>query len=107
MESTKRMKTTTSARVLIECNMLRRSQLVLASCSIRTAFTNRVATIRLLLKFQVTLVLRGPTRVFLKLLPGVARLSHDRPASPYYWLREKITSMVVSTSTGSPLSRVG
>src|SRR5713226_3784086 len=64
MESTKRMKTTTSARVLIECNMLRRSQLVLASCSNRAAFTNRVATIRLLLKFQVTLVLRGPTRVF-------------------------------------------
>src|SRR5260370_1338591 len=63
MESTKRMKRTTSARVLIECNMLRRSQLVLASCSNRAAFTNRVATIRLLLKFQVTLVLRGPTRV--------------------------------------------
>src|SRR5260370_11133463 len=44
--------------------MLRRSQLVMASCSNRGVFTNRVATIRLLLKFQVTLVVGGPTRVF-------------------------------------------
>src|SRR5258708_34979621 len=70
MESTKRMKTTTSARVLIECNMLRRSQLVLASCSNRAAFTNRWATMRLLLKFQGTLVLGGPARVLSEIATG-------------------------------------
>src|SRR6266478_6033245 len=64
MERINRITTTTSARVLIECNMLRRSQLVVACCSIKAENTYRVATIRLLLKFQVTLDLRGSTRVF-------------------------------------------
>src|SRR5258708_39974802 len=63
MDRINRITTTASARVLIECNMLRRSQLV-ACCSIKAKNTLRVATIRLLLKFQVTLDLRGSTRVF-------------------------------------------
>src|SRR6266567_7174917 len=62
MDRINRITTTASARVLIECNMLRRSQLV-ACCSIKAENTYRVATIRLLLKFQVTLDLRGSTRV--------------------------------------------
>src|SRR5437899_11976885 len=108
MERTKRMTTTANASLLIWPSMLRRSQ-VLACCNSRAENTYKVATIRLLLKFQVT-PRRGrrATRVFCRiLLPGVARLSHDRHASPHYWLREKITSMVVSTSTGSELRRVG
>src|SRR6202165_5867537 len=63
MERMNRMKTTAFAKGLIEIHMLRRSQ-VLGCCNNRTAFTYKVATIRLLLKFQVTLVLRGSTRVF-------------------------------------------
>src|SRR6266704_1697524 len=62
MDRINRITTTASARVLIECNMMRRSQLV-ACCSIKAENTYRVATIRLLLKFQVTLDLRGSTRV--------------------------------------------
>src|SRR5216684_6153278 len=107
MERMKRMTTTANANLLIEPNMLRRSQ-VLAACSRRAENTYKVATIRLLLKFQVIPGQAGDQReCLLKLLPGGARLSHDRHASRYYWLREKITSMVVSTSTGSPLSKVG
>src|SRR5260370_15764196 len=108
MESTKRMTITANASLLIWPSMLRRSQ-VLACCNSRAENTYKVATIRLLLKFQVCPGRgQGATRVFAELLlPGVARPSHDRHASPYYWLREKITSMVVSTSTGSPLSKVG
>src|SRR6266850_2580540 len=107
MERTKRMKTTANANLLIEPNILRRSQ-VLGCCSRKTKNTYKVATIRLLLKFQVTPDRAGDQReCLLKLQRGMARLSHDRHASPYYWLREKITSMVVSTSTGSPLSKVG
>src|SRR5882762_3973216 len=64
IERTKRMKTTTSASVPMFLSMSRKSKLVApASCS-RTAKVKRVATIRLLLKFQVTLYLRGSTRVF-------------------------------------------
>src|ERR1700674_1855873 len=106
MERMNRMKTTAFAKALIVPHMLRRSH-ELGCCSNRAAFTYKVATIRLLLKFQVTLVLRGQQECLLKLLPGLARLSHDRHARPYYWLREKITSMVVSTSTASPLRSVG
>src|ERR1700674_2212441 len=107
MERTKRMKTTANANLLIELNILRRSQ-VLGCCSSRAENTYRVANIRLLLKFQVIPDQAVDQReCLLKLLPGGARLSHDRHARPYYWLREKITSMVVSTSTGSPLRRVG
>src|SRR2546430_16915371 len=55
MERTKRMKTTTSASVPMFLSMSRKSKLgAPASCS-RTAKENKVATIRLLLKFQVTL----------------------------------------------------
>src|SRR6266851_3830791 len=59
------MMTTTSAGLPIVLSMSSKSKLVAApaSCS-RTAKVNRVATIRLLLKFQVTLDLRGSTRVF-------------------------------------------
>src|SRR5229473_2162923 len=65
MERTKRMMTTTSAGLPMVLSMSSKSKLVgaAASCS-RTAKVNRVATIRLLLKFQVTLDLRGSTRVF-------------------------------------------
>src|SRR5258708_10694893 len=59
------MMTTTSAGLPIVLSMSSKSKLVgaPASCS-RTAKVKRVATIRLLLKFQVTLHLRGSTRVF-------------------------------------------
>src|SRR5467141_640758 len=59
------MMTTTSAGLPIVLSMSSKSKLVAApaSCS-RTAKVKRVATIRLLLKFQVTLHLRGATRVF-------------------------------------------
>src|SRR5712664_1427397 len=59
------MMTTTSAGLPIVLSMSSKSKLVAApaSCS-RTAKVKRVATIRLLLKFQVTLHLRGSTRVF-------------------------------------------
>src|SRR5467141_959208 len=59
------MMTTTSAGLPIVLSMSSKSKLVAApaSCS-RTAKVKRVATIRLLLKFQVTLYLRGSTRVF-------------------------------------------
>src|SRR5260370_22557472 len=65
MERMKRMMTTTSAGLPIVLSMSSKSKLVgaAASCS-RTAKVNIVATIRLLLKFQVTLDLRGSTRVF-------------------------------------------
>src|SRR6266446_4878753 len=64
MERTKRMKTTTSASVPMFLSMSRKSKLGAASCS-RTAKVNKVATIRLLLKFQVTLRRgRRATRVF-------------------------------------------
>src|SRR4029077_5114900 len=109
MERMKRMTTTANANLLIWPNMLRRSQ-VLACCNRKAENAYKVATIRLLLKFQVTPGQAGDQRecLLLNLLPGVARLSHDRHASRYYyWLRKKITSMVVSTSTGSPLRRVG
>src|SRR5206468_10502430 len=103
MERTKRMTTTANASLLIWPSMLRRSQ-VLACCNSRAENTYKVATIRLLLKFQVTPDEAGGNKsVCCILLPGVTRLSHDLHASPHYWLREKITSMVVSTSTGSPL----
>src|SRR6267378_3836015 len=62
------MMTTTSAGLPIVLSMSSKSKLVAApaSCS-RTAKVKRVATIRLLLKFQVTLHLRGSTRVFAKI----------------------------------------
>src|SRR6267154_1790425 len=62
------MMTTTSAGLPIVLSMSSKSKLVgaPASCS-RTAKVKRVATIRLLLKFQVTLHLRGSTRVFAKI----------------------------------------
>src|SRR5438132_1730181 len=65
MDRTKRMKTTTSASVPMFLSMSRKSKLgAPASCS-RTAKVNKVATIRLLLKFQVTLRRgRRATRVF-------------------------------------------
>src|SRR2546421_113036 len=65
MERTKRMNTTTSASVPMFLSMSRKSKLgAPASCS-RTAKVNKVATIRLLLKFQVTLRRgRRATRVF-------------------------------------------
>src|SRR5713226_993697 len=64
MERMKRMTTTANANLLIWPNMLRRSQ-VLACCSNRAENTYKVATIRLLLKFQVTpRPGRGATRVF-------------------------------------------
>src|SRR6266850_2054937 len=108
MERTNKMRTTTFTKRVIEAHMLRRSK-VGVSCSRNTANTYKVATIRLLLNFQVA---PRPEpgdhqECLLILLPGLAHLSHDRRAGPYYWLREKITSMVVSTSTGSPLRRVG
>src|SRR6266851_6776113 len=53
MERTKRMTTTANANLLIWPNILRRSQ-VLACCNSRAENTYKVATIRLLLKFQVT-----------------------------------------------------
>src|SRR5712692_2180688 len=63
MERTKRMTTTANANLLIWPNILRRSQ-VLACCNSRAENTYKVATIRLLLKFQVTPARPGPTRVF-------------------------------------------
>src|SRR5437762_8997848 len=65
MERTNKMKTTTSASVPMFLSMSRKSKLgAPASCS-RTAKVNKVATIRLLLKFQVTLRRgRRATRVF-------------------------------------------
>ena len=51
---------------------------------------------------------RRPTSLLLNLLRETPRMSHDsRGASLYYWFKEKITSIVVSTSTGSPLRVVG
>src|SRR5258706_4340862 len=59
------MMTTTSAGLPIVLSMSSKSKLVAAPASCRrTAKVKRVATIRLLLKFQVTLHLRGSTRVF-------------------------------------------
>src|SRR6266571_157604 len=64
MERTKRMTTTANASLLIWPSMLRRSQ-VLACCNSRAENTYKVATIRLLLKFQVAPRRgRGATRVF-------------------------------------------
>src|SRR6266699_463192 len=64
MDRTKRMKTTTSASVPMFLSMSRKSKLGAVSCS-RTAKVNKVATIRLLLKFQVTHRRgRRATRVF-------------------------------------------
>src|SRR5437879_7569948 len=99
-----KMRTTTFTKRVIDAHMLRRSN-VGASCSRNTAITFKVATIRLLLSFKWRRS-SGRQRECLLLL-GVTCLSHDRHAGPYYWLREKITSIVVSTSTGSPLSSVG
>src|SRR5216683_2778999 len=62
MERTKRMTTTANANLLIWPNILRRSQ-VLACCNSRAENTYKVATIRLLLKFQVTPARPGSTRV--------------------------------------------
>src|SRR5713226_5740532 len=68
MERMKRMTTTANANLLIWPNMLRRSQ-VLACCSNRAENTYKVATIRLLLKFQVTpRPGRGSTRVFAEIV---------------------------------------
>src|ERR1700688_4987732 len=39
--------------------------------------------------------------------PGTPRRPHDRRDNPYYWLSEKMTLIVVSSSTGSPFSSVG
>src|SRR2546427_6612199 len=64
MERTKRITTTANASLLIWPSMLRRSQ-VLACCNSRAENTYKVATIRLLLKFQVAPRRgRGATRVF-------------------------------------------
>src|SRR6266478_6990256 len=63
MERTKRMTTTANANLLIWPNILRRSQ-VLACCNSRAENRYKVATIRLLLKFQVTPARPGATRVF-------------------------------------------
>src|SRR6266853_600415 len=89
MESTNRMKTTMRARVLIECNMLRRSQLVVASCSSRAAFTNRVATIRLLLKFLVTSRQRRGQRECLLNTPTRSDAPVPRRARPPVLLVER------------------
>src|SRR6266446_10687922 len=53
MERTNKMRTTTFTKRVIEAHMLRRSK-VGVSCSRNTANTYKVATIRLLLNFQVT-----------------------------------------------------
>src|SRR5258708_8519246 len=104
MERTKRMKTTANANLLIEPNMLRRSQ-VLGCCSRKTKNTYKVATIRLLLKFQVTPDRAGGQReCFLKLQRGMPRLSPDRHATPYYCLRKKPPPITLPPSTGSPSS---
>src|SRR5882724_11881899 len=52
MERTNKMRTTTFTKRVIEAHMLRRSK-VGVSCSKNTANTYKVATIRLLLNFQV------------------------------------------------------
>src|SRR3984893_343790 len=39
--------------------------------------------------------------------PGTPYRPHHRPDSPYYWLSEKMTSIVVSTSTVTPFNSVG
>src|SRR6266568_7786 len=61
------------------------------------------------LSFQATLRqwLKDPRECLLNLLRGLARVPHNWRARPYYWFKEKITSIVVSTSTGSPFRRVG
>src|SRR6267143_231762 len=52
MERTNKMRTTIFTKRVIEAHMLRRSK-VGVSCSRNTAYTYKVATIRLLLNFQV------------------------------------------------------
>src|SRR5215467_4685507 len=101
------MTTTVSANVPMLWIRPRRSQL--PPCRSRVEKRFRVATIRLLLKFQATLRRwpEAPRECLLDLLRGLARKPHDRRSEPYYWLREKITSIVVSTSTGSPFNKVG
>src|SRR5258708_25065595 len=87
MERTKRMTTTANANLLIWPSMLRRSQ-VLACCNRRAENTYKVATIRLLLRFQVTLVLRGSTRVSAEFAPR-SGAPVPRPARPPALLVER------------------
>src|SRR5713226_8165632 len=88
MERMKRMTTTANANLLIWPNMLRRSQ-VLACCSNRAENTYKVATIRLLLKFQVTpRPGRGATRVFAEIATR-SGAPVPRPARPPVLLVER------------------
>src|ERR1700687_1954133 len=59
------------------------------------------------LKFGRLRLGRSRYEGLLSLVLGTLHQPHDRRRDPYYWLREKITSIVVATSTGSPLSSVG
>src|SRR5690242_4324325 len=101
------MMTTVNARYPMFLN--RPCMVQLLPCRSRAEKRFKVATIRLLLKFQATLQrwLEGPRECLPDLLRGLAHKPHDRRARPYYWFKEKITSIVVSTSTGSPFRRVG
>src|ERR1700730_983203 len=66
MERTNRIPSTVLGSALIEAHMLRRSHDVAWDCKKRTAYTYKVATIRLLLKVLVTPAGPGPPRLFAK-----------------------------------------
>src|SRR3977135_57651 len=89
MERTKRIKTTTSASVPMFLSMSRKSKLgAPASCS-RTAKVKSVATIRLLLKFQVIPgEAGGSTRVFAEIATR-SGAPVPRPARPPVLLVER------------------
>src|SRR5258708_37567318 len=81
MERTNKMRTTTLTKRVIEAQMLRRSK-VGFSCSRNTAYTYKVATIRLLLNFQVARRQGpGPPRVFADLATRTGA-PVPRPARP-------------------------
>src|SRR5216684_1012067 len=74
MERTNKMRTTTFTKRVMEAHMLRRSK-VGVSCSRNTANTYKVATIRLLLNFQVAPRPEPGDHQECLLLPGLAHLS--------------------------------
>src|SRR5438270_8512957 len=82
-----KMKTTIFTKRVIDPHMLRRSN-VGASCSRNTAITLKVATIRLLLKFQVTPIQRAPARVCAEIATRTG-LPVPRPARPTALLVER------------------
>src|ERR1700731_1664970 len=82
-----KMRTTTFTKRVIDAHMLRRSN-VGASCSRNTAIMFKVATIRLLLSFQVTPIQRAPARVYAEIATRTG-VPVPRPARPTVLLVER------------------